>query len=138
MGNAPYFDASDAVIEEAGVHVVAIHAHSVGEQTRILLLTRPFVACSVESADASKPISAATWRCCELNAYARQVHCTLHLESHTLPAACCISPGASCTPRAYKVQTSRNNGAPSCLVATCDVTRCSGKRCAPRRVCIVR
>jgi hypothetical protein len=72
VGNAPYFDETDVVVSDMGAHVLAVHAHSVGEQTRILLLTQPFVACTVESSDTSKPISSCTWRCCELSAYARQ------------------------------------------------------------------
>jgi hypothetical protein len=67
---APYYDTTTVVLPKAGAHVVAIHAHSVGEQTRILLKTNPFVCCDIVAADPStQPISAVTWTCASLSAY---------------------------------------------------------------------
>jgi len=37
----PYFDQSTILIPTPGSHVIAIHGHSIGLQSRILLLTRP-------------------------------------------------------------------------------------------------
>eukprot|EP00041_Stephanoeca_diplocostata_P036616 m.1343431 g.1343431 ORF g.1343431 m.1343431 type:complete len:299 (-) comp24901_c1_seq31:2074-2970(-) len=43
IGNTPYYDETEITIPTAGKHVVAVHAHSCGEQTRILLKTPPLV-----------------------------------------------------------------------------------------------
>ena len=36
IGDAPFYDTSRVVVPRAGAHVIAIHAHSAGVQTRML------------------------------------------------------------------------------------------------------
>jgi hypothetical protein len=68
--DTPYFDVTRATLNGAGAHTVAVHAHSAGVQTRILLTTAPAVAVEVMAVDAaSAPISAPTWRCTSLAAF---------------------------------------------------------------------
>jgi hypothetical protein len=69
----PYFDQSTILIPTPGSHVIAIHGHSIGLQSRILLLTRPFVACEVSSTDPkAHPISSTAWKCKTLSEYQPQ------------------------------------------------------------------
>eukprot|EP00937_MAST-01D_sp_MAST-1D-sp2_P007610 g7610.t1 len=74
MGATPFYDETAVTLPQAGAHVVAIHAHSAGVQTRMLLCRAPVVACDVQlaaaapaaaSAPAPAPL-AVTWRCCSL------------------------------------------------------------------------
>ena len=68
-GAGPYYASSTVTLADAGRHVVAIHAHSVGEQTRILLKTSPFVAADVASTDPARPLGGApAWKCSSLAA----------------------------------------------------------------------
>ena len=68
LGSQPYHD-TYAVTLPAGPHTVAFHAHSVAEQTRLQLLTGPFVCCNVQSAGVEIPI---TSKCSQLAQYKRQ------------------------------------------------------------------
>ena len=73
VGSAPYFDEYVAADLKAGTHVIAVHGHSVGEQTRILLKNSPFVGIGIQSADpVNAPISTPVWRCAALSAYTSQ------------------------------------------------------------------
>jgi hypothetical protein len=69
MGNAPYYDCTTIKLK-AGAHVIGIHAHNCGEQTRFLLKRPPVAFCTVQSAAGSAlPL---TWRCTELSNYKSQ------------------------------------------------------------------
>lgn len=50
----------------AGLHVIAIHAHSCGAHTRILLSTAPVVACSVSCVTGPTAPLSTTWTCANL------------------------------------------------------------------------
>jgi hypothetical protein len=49
VGDVPFSATTTTQLYNAGTHVVAIHAHSVGEQTRILLKTSPVAFCKAPS-----------------------------------------------------------------------------------------
>ena len=70
IGAQPYYDTTVVMIPTPGEHVISIHAHSCGEQTRILLKNDPVVWCAVTSSD--HPISALRWRCAVLRSYRSQ------------------------------------------------------------------
>ena len=73
VGSTPYFDQFSAADLKAGTHVIAVHGHSVGEQTRILLKNPPFVGILIQSTDPDHaPISTPVWRCAALAAYKSQ------------------------------------------------------------------
>lgn len=55
----------------AGDHVLAIHAHHIGIETRILKDTPPFLWCEISSNSLTIPIS---WRCLALESQTPQVH----------------------------------------------------------------
>ena len=64
---APYAASTSVTVPAAGKHVVAIHAHSCGEGTRIMLAqdaAKPFVSCAVTGGGAT----ALSWRCLTLTA----------------------------------------------------------------------
>jgi hypothetical protein len=68
MGTQPYAASTIVTLPSAGKHVVAIHAHSAGVQTR-MLLSRPAAAfCTVASTDPTgHPVSAPVWTCLALS-----------------------------------------------------------------------
>eukprot|EP00041_Stephanoeca_diplocostata_P036619 m.1343793 g.1343793 ORF g.1343793 m.1343793 type:complete len:170 (-) comp24901_c1_seq50:2463-2972(-) len=70
IGNTPYYDETEITIPTAGKHVVAVHAHSCGEQTRILLKTPPLVWVGIYNAAKElvkirrQHVGVARCRCC--------------------------------------------------------------------------
>lgn len=78
-GQAPYFERTKVTLA-AGEHVIAIHAHSAGVQTRTLLLRPPAVFCRVTTtAGAALPVA---WLCRPLSAGA---HSALHSPAGAIP-----------------------------------------------------
>lgn len=62
-GQAPYFERTKVTLA-AGSHVIAIHAHSAGVQTRTLLERTPAIFCrATTAAGAALPV---VWLCCPL------------------------------------------------------------------------
>jgi len=68
---APYYVETAITVKE-GSHVVAIHGHSVGETTRILILTQPFVACEILDLASKEwdPLPGVSWKCSPMPQYA--------------------------------------------------------------------
>jgi hypothetical protein len=68
VGDVPFSATTTTQLYNAGTHVVAIHAHSVGEQTRILLKTSPVAFCKVAAVDpTAAPISPPAWTCSSMS-----------------------------------------------------------------------
>jgi hypothetical protein len=68
MGPAPFSATTTVTLPAPGKHVVAIHVHSAGVQTRFLLSTPPALYCNLVSTDpAGHPISAVAWKCASLS-----------------------------------------------------------------------
>ena len=55
----------------AGEHLLAVHAHHIGVDTRILKDTPPFLWCEVSEGEALRPIR---WRCLDLVSQTSQTH----------------------------------------------------------------
>ena len=72
-GQAPYYQRSRVSLA-AGEHVIAMHVHSAGVQTRTLLLRPPAAFCRATTAD-GKPLPLA-WVCRPLSAGGKEGHVT--------------------------------------------------------------
>ena len=67
VGNLPFSACTTLKLPAAGRHVVAIHVHSVGLQTRMLLKTSPVVFCQLTAVDTAAPISEPVWTCHDMS-----------------------------------------------------------------------
>ena len=92
IGTQPFFDTTTVLVPQPGNHVISIHAHSCGEQTRILLKNNPVVWCSVASSDHA--ITALTWRCAPLDNYASEWQRMSTLLGY-VPQSVCWNPTLS-------------------------------------------
>ena len=69
MQNQPFYDSTILTVPTVGKHVVAIHAHNAGVNTRMLLNTLAVVSCAIQPTDTSgkQPISPISWKCLALS-----------------------------------------------------------------------